>query len=159
LDHATDTTIAIENISHVRSHIKTSFGQTDIHSKTVEDWFEVQAKKLPSQEQFLLLEKAIHAIEERASSTLSSITMTVILDRVLYQSQQEFPILKNAKMDESLLDFTAVDKTGAPEKFIEALIYLLVELLRVLARLTANIITTPLHNELKKISSTDSGES
>ncbi len=133
--------------------------QTDIHSKNVEDWFKLNAKNLSPTQQILLLEKAINAIEERACVTLSSITLMVVLDRVLHEGQQKFQLLSQVTLDQHFMNFKAVDKEKNTEETIAALTNLLVELFRVLARLTAHILAQPLHNELMKVTSIDSGES
>lgn len=133
--------------------------ETDIHLIEVEDWFKKAAKNLSGKEKVLLLEKAILATEERASLTLSHITLVVVLDRILYQAQEKFPILAKVSLQKHFLDFSLLEKKQNAEETIAALTYLLVEILRVLGRLTAGILNKPLHSELKKVTSNDSGES
>jgi hypothetical protein len=133
--------------------------QADIHLKTVEHWLRTNAENLSSIQKVLLLEKAILAVEKRACSTLSIVTLMVVLDRILHQTREDFPILAKATLEKKSLSFKDVDKVQNAEETIAALTFLLVELLRVLGRLTANILTMPLHIELNKVTSDDSGES
>ena len=133
--------------------------ETDIHFKEVADWFKKAGKDLSPVEQVHLLEKAILAIEKRAGLTLSHITLMVVLDRILHQIQLKHPILESITLQKQYLDFSKLDKhQNAPETIL-ALTIFLEEILRVIGRLTANILNKSLHNELKKVSSNDSGES
>jgi hypothetical protein len=131
----------------------------DIHSKAVEEWLKTCAQGLDSAQKILLLEKAIHAIEKRARITLSSITLLVVLDRILQNVKETFPVLDDVRIEKDSLSFPALEKNHSPEEMVKALTLLLVELLRVLGRLTANILTKPLHMELMKVTANDSGES
>ncbi len=133
--------------------------EDDIHYTTVRRWMDLNVKKLAPNEQVLILEKAIHAIELRACMTLSSVTLMVVLDRVLCQTKEKFPVLSKAVLEKKSLSFKAVDKVQHAHETSEALAFLLVELFRVLGRLTADILTLPLHKELMKVTSNDSGES
>ena len=62
-----------------------NYQNEDIHQKIVSSWEESNAKDLTPEQHLMLLEKAIVAIEERSLSTLSSITLEVVLDRILHQ--------------------------------------------------------------------------
>lgn len=131
----------------------------DSHLQVVEEWLEINVKNLTPHQQILILEKAILAVELRASMTLSNITLLVVLDRILHQSKIEYPVLLRGTIDDNLLNFTAMDKVANADDKSKALTYLLVELLRVLGRLSAEILTTALHKELMKVTSQDSEES
>jgi hypothetical protein len=132
--------------------------QEDVHSKNVEYWFSFASKGMTPKDQVLLLEKGIATVERRACQTLSSITLKVVIDRVLHETQQKFSVISDVTLDEKFLNFSAMDKEKYALEKVDALTYLLVELMKVLARLTANILNTPLNNELKKVTM-DSGES
>jgi hypothetical protein len=132
--------------------------QEDVHAKNVEYWFSLASKGMTPKDQVLLLEKGIATVERRACQTLSSITLKVVIDRVLHETQQKFPVISDITLDEKFLNFSAMDKEKYALEKVDALTYLLVELMKVLARLTANILNTPLNNELKKVTK-DSGES
>ncbi len=136
-----------------------SVPDSDIHYEEVEKWFEKTGKNLSHTEQVQLLVKAILAIEQRASLTLSHITVVVLLDRILHQVQQKFPVLEEVILQKHNLDFSKLDKQQNHQETIFGLTFFLAEILRVIGRLTANILNKSLHNELKKVSSNDSGES
>ncbi|HXH75944.1 MAG TPA: hypothetical protein VNJ08_13315 [Bacteriovoracaceae bacterium] len=126
---------------------------SDIQSKVVEVWEVKSMKGLSLDQQAILFDKAIHAIEKRALQTLSHVTLMVILDRVLHQSSQICPLFAKAKIESNSLSFEEVHKDPqyTSKERLEAFRYLLVELLRVLGRITADILTAPLHKELLKV--------
>ena len=133
--------------------------EDDIHYRAVEHWLNQNVRHLTPTQQVLILEKAIHAIELRACMTLSSVTLMVVLDRILCQTKEKFPILSRAILEKKSLSFKAVDKVQDAHEISEALVFLLVELFRILGRMTADILTIPIHKELMKVTSNDSGES
>ena len=122
-----------------------------MHSDLIEDWEKKNTEGLSSDQHVRLLEKAIRAIELRAGITLSVVTLTLILDRVLHESQDKFPLLAEASIESNSLSFEKLHHLHKPEELLVPLRYLLVELLTVLGRITADILTTPLHKELLKV--------
>lgn len=125
----------------------------DIHDKIVAE-LEGRHEKLSPEERVLLLQKVILAVELRASVTLSQVTMLVVLDRVLRQSLEKFPVLSSVTSS-NLINFKNLDTHKNPEELSTALRFLLLELLRVIGRITADILTTPLHQELIKVTLSD----
>ena len=134
--------------------------QNITYAKLVQDWENKNTSGLPLTQRVILLEKAIHVIEQRALVTLSSITLEVILDRVLHQSVEKFPILSEVKLINKHPNFQELLNTGnhKPEELVEALRFFLIELITVLGRITADILTAPLHKELLKVTWTDPEE-
>ena len=134
--------------------------QNNIYAQLVQDWEDKNAVDLPLTQRAILLEKAVHVVEQRALMTLSKVTLEVIFDRVLHQSNEKFPILSNVKLKNKQLSFHELhnDKGHKPEEIVEALRYFLIELITVLGRITADILTTPLHKELLKVKWTDPEE-
>lgn len=126
----------------------------DNHAQVSEEWESKNIIGLSIDQQILLLEKGIHAIEQRALRTLSSITLMVIFDRVLYQGIEKFDILSEATINNGI-SIEALIRTDNNLDYkinlIEALRFLLIELLRVLGRITAEILTKPLHYELMNV--------
>ena len=132
--------------------------QNNTYAKLVQDWEKKTAIGLPLTKRVELLEKAIHVIEQRALMTLSGITLEVILDRVLRQSHEKFPVLSDVSLINKHLSFQELLHTGKnhkSEELIEALRFLLIEFITVLGRITADILTAPLHKELLKVTWTD----
>jgi hypothetical protein len=133
--------------------------KNDIHAKAVSNWLEVRGGNLSPDQKVKLLKKAILAIEVRAAVTLSSLTLMVVLDRILRQSKEKLPLLAGVTIEDRVLNFQALATAGREAEAADALAYLLAELLRVLGRLTAEILTTSLHKELMDTNVNDSGES
>lgn len=131
----------------------------DLHWRAVQDWNNINSKNLTPLQHIQLLEKAIHKIEQRACITLGSITLMVILDRVLDEAHKKYPVLKEAKIESQKLSLreSIKNQNQKLEDLSEALRFFLVELLRVLDRITAGILTKPLHNELLNITWNDPG--
>jgi hypothetical protein len=125
--------------------------QKDGHLKLIKDWENTNAIGLNSDQHLQLLEKAIRAIELRAGSTLSVVTLTLILDRVLHESKEKFPLLSEALIESNRLSFEKMHIHHKSEDLLEPIRYVLVELLTVLGRITADILSTPLHKELLKV--------
>lgn len=78
-------------------------------------------------------------------------TLTLILDRVLHESQEKFSLLSEATIKSNSLSFEKLHHLHKPEELLVPVRYLLVELLTVLGRITADILTIPLHKELLKV--------
>jgi len=79
--------------------------QKDGHLKLIKDWENTNAIGLNSDQHLQLLEKAIRAIELRAGSTLSVVTLTLILDRVLHETKDKYPLLSEALFESNRLSF------------------------------------------------------
>lgn len=131
----------------------TKIPPSDAHSAFVQTWENNTNTGLSKVNRARLFEQAIHAVEKRSCLTLSNITLLVILDRVLHNCTDIYPMLSEVSLDAHSLNFQKLQNLDDHEldDFIEALRYLLIELLRVLARITADILTIPLHNELLKV--------
>jgi hypothetical protein len=126
----------------------------ETHKKQVELWEDKNTKGLSAKKIVQLFGAAIHAIEQRSLFTLSSITVTVVADRVLYESTDKFPILAGVKIEPkgmSLAGLLDQSEKVNPEELRNALHHLLVELLTVLGNITADILTAPLHAELMQV--------
>ena len=79
-----------------------TFELEDINSNVVLNWEKSNNDGLSLDQQVILLEKGILAVEQRALKTLSSIGLMVILDRVLHQSIRS---LIYSFMLKSIMDF------------------------------------------------------
>ncbi|HXH31935.1 MAG TPA: hypothetical protein VNJ01_14085 [Bacteriovoracaceae bacterium] len=123
-------------------------------------WERKNASALTSKQKAQLFAKAILAIELRARVTLSNVTLLAILDRVLCQSKEMFPVLAEARLSSHFISFKALNLRDPvkPDDLAQALRFILLELFRVLGRITADILTIPLHKELHKVSWTEPEE-
>ena len=126
---------------------------SDVHSVVVSSWEKKAASHLSLVQHVQLLEKGIREVEQRAGQTLSRVTLLVILDRVLQKSKVRFPVLLNVTLEESSLNFkiSSLFINQESAQLILALRFLLIELLNVLGRITADILTIPLHEKLLKV--------
>jgi hypothetical protein len=123
------------------------------HAKTVADWESRHGSGLTQKQKILLFEKALRAIEERTCQTLSRVTLAAVIDRLLHMGQDRFPILADAQLESFTFNFQAINESEAhgSEEHLAALRYLLIELLSVLSRITANILVAPLHQALAQV--------
>ena len=122
----------------------------EIHIKQVEAWESRNAKDVSEKELPKLYAKAIQAIERRSLGTLSSVTVLVVVDRVIHETKEKFPLLNRIKTVSNGIDFSALFEAtdvGSVE-LQQALRELLIELLSVLGNITADVLTSPLHKEL-----------
>lgn len=127
--------------------------ESDIHHKVVFTWEKNNVDGLTADEQLQLFAKAIKAIEERTLRTLSLVTVSVILDRVIKEAKDKYPSLSAVKVEPLGLDFTGISSHENHERkeLLAGLRYLVAELLRVLGSITADILTDSLHKELLKV--------
>jgi hypothetical protein len=130
---------------------------SDMHSKLVKIWEEKSAAELTQLQHLRLLELGILTLEQTASRTLSNVTLLVIIDRVIRQCIPKHPVLSYISLESNSLSFEnrpEIDSSKALE-LMEALRFLLIELLTVLGRITAEILTKALHYELLKVTWTE----
>lgn len=129
---------------------------SDFHVKMVDTWEKKNTSGLAFEIKTQLFIKAIQAVEQRTLMTLSNVTLSAILDRVLNQSTDRFPILTEVRIGIDGLNFEELlnkSKHTKPEELLEALRFVLIELISVLGSITADILTTALQKELTKVTS------
>lgn len=123
--------------------------RNEAHSKHVQAWVIQNAGSLSVEPLLRLFEKAFHVLEQRSLATLSSVTVLVVIDRALHESQLKFPVLEKLIITPEGIKFSAlVSSAAANDQLREALSALLIELLNVLGNITADILTPALHSEL-----------
>jgi len=123
------------------------------HVKQVEAWKRlnggVSAKELPQ-----LFINGILAIRRKSLVTLSNITVTAVIDRILLECKERYPVLSAITSDSEGLHFNKFYDHMMdlkPEEVQEALQELLIELLDVFGKITADILTKNLHQELMTV--------
>jgi hypothetical protein len=124
------------------------------HLEVVNHWMNQAAKDLSSAQLLGVFEQAMNALCQRAYLTLGDVTLTAIVDRVLYNAAEKFPLfealeqgargvscdrLRNRSFSENETDLT------------EGIRFVLVEFLVVVGNLTAEVLTPGLHTELCKV--------
>lgn len=116
------------------------------------------AKEAPPDRLFDAFERAFGAMWRRARVTLGDVTLTAILDRVVYTAAERFPSLASLEVDATGLRSDKFrQSTGSLQRaqLGEGIRFILVEFLRVLGNLTAEVLTPALHSELAKVAAED----
>ena len=115
-------------------------------------WLE-RIQDLPVDAQLEAFEAAFDAIWRRAHRTLGDVTLTAIVDRVLYLARERFPMLGSLEVGETGLRSGALRgaNVAAHPDLLDGMRFALVELLTVLGSLTAEILSPALHAELARV--------
>jgi hypothetical protein len=99
-----------------------------------------------------LFEGALSALWRRAEITLGEVTLTAIVDRVLYTASETHPFLSTLKIERAGVSFEGFREQGARHANLrEAVRLVLVEFLTMIGHLTDEILTPALHAELSKV--------
>lgn len=133
------------------------------HSACVDAWMDRAAKGLPPAQLVQAFERGFTVVWQRAHQTLGDVTLTAIVDRVLYTAVERHPILAPLGIEDARLQCHALEERAGTlqrDELAGGLRFVLVELLTVLGNLTADILTPSLHAELSKVAAEEraSGE-
>lgn len=108
-----------------------------------------------SSEQLLdLFEQAMLALWNRSVGTLGVITLTAILDRVLYPTAKKFPEFQSLRVVVTGIDFAGLREPAEDmtvSQLAEGIHFVLVEFLSLTGYITAEVLTPALHSELSKV--------
>jgi hypothetical protein len=121
------------------------------HSTIVEDWLSLLPVNSNKLKTFEFFEKAFNRVFDKASVSMSEITLSAILDRVLYNSAEQFPLLATLQIKNDCLNFTEFKKTlkkHSEKEMKDAFHYMLTEFLCVIGNVTGEQLTPLLHKEL-----------
>lgn len=125
------------------------------HAQLVDEWLERGGKDLAPRDLLRLFEAALGALWTCTSTTLGVVTVTAIVDRVLYKAAEKFPSFSCLKVepDEGIQCHPLREHLGASQtpELMGGVRFVLVELLTVIGNLTADVLTPDLHAELSKI--------
>lgn len=95
--------------------------------------------------------RAFRLMWKRAQQTLGDVTLLAIGDRVLHDAAELHPLLEGVRLDTAGLACEELERRASTVDRVElerAVRAVLVELLAVLGRLTAGVLTPPLHAAL-----------
>jgi hypothetical protein len=124
------------------------------HRTAVRAWVDGAAAGLPPEQALDHFEAAFGALWRRANRTLSDVTLMAILDRVIHNAVERFPLLSPLEVEPNGLRCSAL-RSQAPTldqaQLLAALEFVITEFLTVLGSLVAEILTPALHAELAKI--------
>jgi hypothetical protein len=142
----------------VASPLKYVSSDEEDHAGHVDRWLDRAAATLPPAQLLTLFEQALDALWRRTEITLGEVTLTAIVDRVLYTASERYPYLSALTIEKTGISFDRLRTQEAPEASLrEALRLVIVEFLTVLGHLTDEILTPALHVELSGISAEGPG--
>ncbi len=119
----------------------------------IEAW-KIKNSDISSDQKIHLLGAAVQAICRKSLETLSRVTVRAVVDRTLHECKEKFPALIKVTIDDEGLNFDLFFDHIHQSKDIEienSLEYLLLELLEVFGKITAEILTKYLHQELMRV--------
>jgi hypothetical protein len=129
------------------------------HSDHVNKWMTRAAQDLSSDQLLELFEQATRALWSRAHLTLGAVTLTAVMDRVLYNASERFSPFESLKVVPGGIDCQELRDRGEilnGGDLREAMRFVVVEFLVVIGNLTGELLTPALHSELSKITPKDS---
>jgi hypothetical protein len=127
------------------------------HTGSVDAWMDEVAKGAAAADLIRHFESAFRALWRRADTTLGNVTMMAIVDRVLYTAKERFPALAGLELQPEGIDAKALLDGGREldgAELAAGVRFILIEFLTVLGKLTAEILTLALHDELARIIAT-----
>lgn len=127
--------------------------RNELHLQQVEAWKKLN-QGLSSEEMNQLFIKAILAVRLRSLKTLSNVTVTAVIDRTIRKAKEIFSILSEVSSDDTGIHFGPLlnQLTEAEKSEVQAVLQdLLIELLDVFGKITAEILTKYLHQELMTV--------
>jgi hypothetical protein len=128
------------------------------HRACVNAMAERMSDQLPPGQQLNVFEAAFNAVWRRAQLTLGEVTLTAIVNRVLYITSERYPVLADLRLSADGIDCAELNQRLARiarPPLAEGLHFVLVELLTVIGNLTAEILTPALHEALSTVTEAD----
>lgn len=133
--------------------------QDNAHKELITFWVEQNTKGLRNEQLVHLYGSAFGAIERRCLATLSSVTINVVINRVLHLGLKKYPFFSLLTIEASGLSFKglmAKKENYKTEELRDGLSYLLAEFLTVIGNITSDVLSESLHKELKKVTGQNS---
>lgn len=133
-----------------------TLNQNSAHQNIVSIWEEKNIKNLSTDQAIHVFGNALQKIEHRCLVTLSSVTVHVVLDRIIHGGIEKYPILKDVTIEVDGLNFKNIFQKKDHYEIKEinnAFRYLLIEFLTVIGSITSEVLTAPLHKELMEVTS------
>ena len=122
------------------------------HAEFVDAWFERTGRGLSSDGLIRLFSDALAAVWRRSFVTLGEVTLTAVMERVLYTSREAYPWLRAAQVGVKGVVFEGIGTEDLDDDELKAgLRSILVGFLTILENLTGSTLTPKLHQELLKM--------
>lgn len=124
------------------------------HSKVVAVWIVKATEGMPDGKLIAFFEKTFLQLFRRTQVSVSEVTLFAILDRVLYNSTEKYPLLGIIQLNDSVLkfsDYGKVEKNFSAAEIKEAFQSLITEFLFIIGNLTGEQLTPYLHAEFNLI--------
>lgn len=127
--------------------------EESVHSKVVDEWLSLAAASMSPAEVVRLFDAALRALCARTQITLGEVTMTAIVSRVREFAVEQHPLLAPTRVERGglCLDGVVLHDPSEAHALRVGLRFVVVELLRVLGVLTAEILTPALHETLTRV--------
>ncbi len=133
-----------------------TLNQSSAHQSIVISWEEKNIKNLRTDQAIHVFGNALQQVERRCLVTLSSVTVQVVLDRIIHEGIEKYPILKEVTIEVDGLNFKNISQKKDHYDLKEinsAFRYLIIEFLTVIGSITSEVLTAPLHKELMTVTS------
>jgi len=123
----------------------------DFHARFVERWLEERDPTGTSPHVVELFEQAFAAIWARVQPRIGEVTLMAVADRVLFEGRERHRCVAVASVEPTGIRLAGLRACacGHVVRRVE-LSFLLVEFLRILGTLTAEVLTPALHEELSR---------
>jgi hypothetical protein len=122
------------------------------HAVHVERWLDGAASDLSTEGLIALLERALVALWQSANTTLGEVTLTAIVDRVLYTAAEQYPFLSIAKVQGAVrFEIRLLGDVQRDRRLLDVIRFVLMEFLSVLGHLTDEILTPAMHATLSTV--------
>ena len=122
------------------------------HEDCVDRWLDRSVDHDSSLELARLLSRTTDALWECAVTALGTVTLTAVVSRVFHRAETQYPFLSKAHGKTAAHRIEPERIAAVPAaQLIEGMRFVLVELLAVIGRLTAEILTTELHAALQQV--------
>jgi hypothetical protein len=125
------------------------------HSRFVENWLAELVESHPKLSLVKILQDILERLYLRTQTAVSPVTLSAILERVLYNSSEQYPILASIQVIDDKADFSRLENAAKAfdrTQTREAIHYLLTEFLFIIGTLTGEQLTPFLHQELENYS-------
>jgi hypothetical protein len=123
------------------------------HAPLVERWLDATAGDLDAPRLNALLERTLLALWNGAHNTLGEVTLSAIVDRVLYVASEQFPFVAITRVEGHGASFAvrSLCDVQNERRLREVMSFVLAEFLGVLGNLTDGILTPALHTALASV--------